>query len=90
MQLSASGGGACATGCAFAKRATSGPAGKSIRLTRQTGAETADNSFPTGAGVIGFSAVPSEITQQGVAAQQTSETDAWCESRCAQHRALGT
>ena len=60
MQLSASGGGACATGCAVAQRAT-WLAGKSIRLTRQTGADTADNSFATGAGVIGFSAVPSEI-----------------------------
>jgi len=89
MQLRASGGGACATGCAFAKRATCGPAGKSIRLTRQTGVETADSSFAADAGVIGFSAVPSEITQQAVAAQQTSETDAWCESKCEQHRALG-
>jgi hypothetical protein len=89
MQLSASGGGAWATGCALAKRATCGLAGKSIRLTRQTGAGKAGNSFATGAGVIGFSAVPSEITQQAVAAQQPSEKDAWWESGCAQHRAMG-
>ena len=48
----------------------------------------ADNSFATGAGVIGFSAVPSEITQQAVAAQQPSETDAWCESGCERRRAV--
>jgi hypothetical protein len=88
VQRSARGGGEWATGCAFAKRASCGPAGKSIRLTRQSGAETADNSFATGVSVIGCSAVPSEITQQGVAAQQTSETEAWCESG-EQHRALG-
>jgi hypothetical protein len=63
--------------------------GKSIRLTRQTGVGKADNSFAAGAGVIGFSAVPSEITQQAIAAQQPSEKEAWCESGCEQHRAVG-
>jgi len=89
MQLSASGGGACATGCAFAKRATCGLAGKSIRLTRQTGAGKADNSFATGAGVTGFSAVPSEITQQGIAAQQASDKNVWCGSGFEQHLEAG-
>jgi hypothetical protein len=88
MQLSASGGGECATSGAFAKQANCGLAGKSIRLTRQTGAETADNSFATGAGTTGFSAVLSETTQQAVAAQQPSENDAWCESGREQHRAV--
>jgi hypothetical protein len=89
MQLSASGGGECATACAFAQRATCGLAGKSIRLTIQTGAEKADNSFATGTGVIGFSAVPSEITQQAIAAQEASEKEAWCESGCEQQRGVG-
>ena len=88
MQLSANGGGAWATGCALAKRAC-GLAGKSIRLTRQTGAGKAGNSFATGAGVIGVSAVPFEMTQQAVAAQQLSAKDAVFESGCEQHRAVG-
>jgi len=88
MQLSASGGGAWASGRAVAQRA-SWLAGKSIRLTRQIGADTADSSCTTGTGVIGFSALPSEMTQQAVAAQQPSAKDVGCESGCEQHRALG-
>ena len=88
-QRSARGGGECATGCAFAKRATCGFAGNSIRLTRHTGGGKADNSFAAGAGVIGLSAVSPEITQQAIAAQQSSETDARCESGCEQQRVIG-
>jgi hypothetical protein len=73
VQRSASGGGACEPGCAFAKKAACELAGKSIRLTRRTGGGNADNSFAAGAGVIGFSAVSPEITQQAIAAQQPSE-----------------
>src|SRR5438552_11914987 len=90
VQRSARGGGEWATGGAFAKRATRGLAGKSIRLTRQTGAEKADISLAAVAGVMGCSAVsPLEIRQQLIAAQQPSEKEACCRSGCEQHRAVG-
>ena len=85
MQLSARGGGECATAGGRAGKGTRGPAEKSIRLTRQTGAARDDNSFATGAGVIGVSAVFPVMTQHAIAAQQPSEKEAWCE----QHRAIG-
>jgi len=89
MQLSASGGGACATGCAFAKRATCGLAGKSIRLTKQTGAGKTESWLETCAGVTGWVALSDEIAQQGIAAQQASDKNVWCGSGFEQHLEAG-